>query len=589
MILQALYSYYQRKSQGENPVLPPFGYSVEKIAFALLLDREGRVVGEPIDLRQPDAKGKLIPRRMVVPHPGGKRTVVDTPYFLWDKTDYLLGCHRENGKDMESGARFKVSNWHHQQVLKEPFNFFTHWQWEAVTSWRQWEDIAEGNLVFKREGATGFLHEEEEMRQAWQSWLASRESVQQGQCLITGEIADLESVHLPIMGVPGAQTSGAAIVSFNQSAFTSYGKEKSLNAPISTVAAHGYTAALNQMLRTGSNQKVQIGDSTTLFWAERENPAESLIAQFFAPPLPPAKGKPVAEDDETTRKRIAAILAALADRGGWSGVVSDWDPAVRFFVLGLAPNAARLSVRFWFTDTLGVLLDRLRQHYQDLAIERDRPDTQPEFPPLWLLLRKIAMEGKGENIPPNLAGAVMLAILTGGPYPHALLQAVMIRIRAEHEIDYYRAALVKACLVRLARLANPSSPKETVTMSLDPERTDPPYRLGRLFAVLEHAQAGALGNPNATIRDRYFGTASANPRGVFPLLLRLNQHHLQKMRQEKPGWAVTTDRRIGEIMETMDNLPAHLSLEEQGLFVLGYYHQRNALYRKADSNDNQES
>jgi CRISPR-associated protein Csd1 len=243
------------------------------------------------------------------------------------------------------------------------------------------------------------------------------------------------------------------------------------------------------------------------------------------------------------------------------------DPDVRFYILGLSPNNARLAVRFWNVSTFGQLVERLGRHFRDTDVERQF-ERDPEYPPFWQIVLETAPLRKSENVPPLLAGAITRAILTGSPYPRSLFTSILGRIRADRVVNYMRAAILKAYLVR--------NHQEEVPMSLDTERKDPAYRLGRLFALLEKAQKDAT-NPAATIRDRYFGAASATPAAVFPQLLRLGQHHISKA--EYGGYI---DKLIAEVVDGIDELPKHLSLEDQGLFTLGYYHQRNALFRKSE-------
>jgi CRISPR-associated protein Csd1 len=247
------------------------------------------------------------------------------------------------------------------------------------------------------------------------------------------------------------------------------------------------------------------------------------------------------------------------------------DPSLKFYILGLSPNASRLSVRFWHVSTIEEMARKLGQHFADLHIQRNF-DNEPEFPGIWQLLRETAVQRKSENISPLLGGAVMRSILTGAPYPQNLLSATLCRIRADQDINYLRAAIIKACLVRKARVTH--TLKE-VAVSLDEKNHSPAYLLGRLFAVLEKAQKDAIPEANTSIKDRYFGSASATPRSVFPVLLRLSQHHIQKAK-----YGQVSDKRIEEIMCLIKEFPAHLSLEDQGLFALGYYHQRQAFFMK---------
>ncbi len=309
-----------------------------------------------------------------------------------------------------------------------------------------------------------------------------------------------------------------------------------------------------------------IGDTTTVFWTEKPSPVEDLLADLFA-------GKWEKEEqnaeDPGLKADLRLFLEAVRDGKQPYGI----DPTVPFFILGLAPNASRLAVRFWHASTVGEMQERIGRHFRDLAIQRNYPD-EPEFPGMWQLLVETAVQRKTDNINPSLAGALMRAILTGSPYPQSLLSAVVGRTRADQTVNYFRAAMIKACLVRKFRILN-HYPME-VTMSLNKESTNTAYLLGRLFAVLEKAQRDALGQTvNATIRDRYYSSASTTPAAVFPLLIRLAQHHIQKAE-----YGFINDRMIEEIMAGIEKFPAHLSLDDQGLFALGYYHQRQDFYQK---------
>jgi CRISPR-associated protein Csd1 len=257
------------------------------------------------------------------------------------------------------------------------------------------------------------------------------------------------------------------------------------------------------------------------------------------------------------------------------------DPDIKFYILGLSPNAARIAVRFWYVCTVGQLEERIGQHFRDLRIQKSF-DSEPDFPGVWRLLRETVNQKASDKSPqPLLAGAVLRSIVEGTAYPQALQNAVINRIRADQEINYVRAAILKAVLVRKNRLYQQGM---EVSMALDKENKNPAYLLGRLFAVLERAQQDALGaGINATIKDRFFGSASATPKVVFPQLLRLAQHHI-----EKAEYGRMRDKQIEEILADLTEFPAHLSLDEQGLFAIGYYHQRQDFFKgKEHSKQNQ--
>jgi CRISPR-associated protein Csd1 len=307
-------------------------------------------------------------------------------------------------------------------------------------------------------------------------------------CLVTGKLDEPVRLHTAIKGVRGAQSSGANIVSFNLDAFRSFGKEQGLNAPVGKTAEFAYTTALNTMLAKGSRQRILVGDATTVFWGERKNPLEDLFADLF--------GEPAKENPDQLTRAVKNLYSAPTS--GAPPMDEDYTP---FFVLGLAPNAARIAVRFWHAGTVGETARQIKRHFDDCAVVHG-PD-QPDYLSLFRLLVSTATQGKAENIAPNLGGEFMKAILAGTPYPLNLLSAAIRRCRAEREVTHPRAALIKGILAREARYYQKIE-KET-GMGLDPSNMNVGYRLGRLFAVLEKAQEEANPGINATIRDRFMG------------------------------------------------------------------------------------
>ena len=367
------------------------------------------------------------------------------------------------------------------------------------------------------------------------------------------------------------------MVSFDKDAFKSFGKERGANAPVSERAAFAYAASLNALLEHNSKRRIQIGDATTVFWAEaarddtRAGAAEDLLSMLVAPPT-----------DAEEIAKVADKLAAIAKGRPLTEVDPAVDKDTQFCVLGLAPNAARVSIRFWHRNTIGELARRIAEHWRDLRLE---PAPRGTPPAAWRLLKETAAQGKAQNIPPTLGGALMRAIFGGGRYPRSLLAAVIGRMRADKDVNGLRAAICKACLARDHRLG---FEEEDVPVGLSREEANPAYRLGRLFAVYESVQRAALGNNvNATIKDRYFGAASATPASVFPLLERNSVSHLASLRKgDKGGLARWFDGEIDEILAGMDTeFPRSLRLEDQGRFAIGYHHQRKTR-RKVDTEDN---
>jgi len=357
-------------------------------------------------------------------------------------------------------------------------------------------------------------------------------------CLITGQPATAARLHTAIKGVWGAQTSGANIVSFNLEAFTSYNKEQGNNAPVGQAAAFAYTTALNHLLDRNSRQRLQLGDASTVFWAQQEDrEAEDAFAAIFG------------QDDPDARSGLIRSLLAAVRSGQFDGGRGD----NRFHVLGLAPNAARLSVRFWHAAPLHEIARQIRQWFDDLAIARSADD--PEYPSLFRLLTACAVLGKAENIPPRLGGEIMRSIFAGERFPASWLNAAVMRSRAEQRVNYHRAAAIKACLNRQLRFTSSSFPAKELLPVLDLDNDNPAYRLGRLFATLEKIQEEASPGLNATIRERYYGAASSTPVSVFTTLLRLKNHHLAKIEQR--GRAVQFERLLGEILGGVAEFPKH--------------------------------
>jgi len=434
-----------------------------------------------------------------------------------------------------------------------------------------WADVLESNpvLSFRLQGDTDLVCQRPAVVHA-ALHAAAGDDAPQAMCLVTGETAPVERLHTSIKGVWGAQTSGANIVSFNTRAFESYGKteRQGENAPVSRAAAFAYTTALNHLLRKDSPQRIQVGDASTVFWAERESEFETLAADIF--------GDPPKDDPDAGTHAVHALLEALH-----SGKWGHSDEHLHFYVLGLAPNAARISIRFFHCVTLQELGERIAQHFKDLELVRGPHDAQ--YPSLFRLLTAVALQNKADNIPPNLGGSVVDAILSGvnTPYPSLWLNAAVGRCRAEHNANYLRAAAIKACLNRQQRhaaLSSPSiAPEQEFLPMLDLSNPNPAYRLGRLFAVLEKIQEEASPGLNATIRDRYYGAASSTPVAVFTTLLRLKNAHLKKLTPGRTAWF---EQLLGEVLGPVTDFPKHLPLPDQGRFALGYYHQRQDFFSK---------
>ncbi|MBW2186618.1 MAG: type I-C CRISPR-associated protein Cas8c/Csd1 [Deltaproteobacteria bacterium] len=579
MILQALNHYYHRMLDDPNSGMPPYGTSIENISFALVLNEKGELQ-DVEDLRLVEGK-KLRPCKLAVPA-AVTRTSGVKANFLWDKAAYVLGAD-DSGATESNRKKFDafialledvgldLDDPALQAVLKFLHNLNCQNSEEITSQFQPWADLCTANLVFRLDGTKGFIHNRAPIQNAWIAYGEKQDTAPKVQCLITGEESLSQAlVHTPIKGVLGGQTSGGYIVSFNATAFTSYGKDK---VDVAETSAFAYTTALNALLSGKNKQKITIGGTTITFWAESASPAEDLLADLFDPPSVTDK-KITSEDDQQTTQKIHSLLTAVRDGKRVEDIVPDLDESVQFYLLGLAPNAARLSIRLWESNSLGELLKKIGRYFDDLSIVRQF-DNEPEFPPMWRLLCQTATLGKSENISPVLAGGLARAMLTGAPYPQSLLATVLGRIRAEHDVTYFRAALLKAFLVR-------NNEQMEVSMSLDPQRKDSPYLLGRLFATLEKAQEDAIPGTNATIKDRYIGSASATPGQVFHVLLKNSANHIAKLRKdpERKGRAIHYEIMIQEIVDGFNDFPKTQTSEQQGLFMVGYYHQRKAFFTK---------
>lgn len=590
MILQALVRYYQRLVERGAKGIARYGYSLEKISYEILLTPDGDVA-QVNDIRDTSGKRPL-PRMLDVPQPA-KRTADIKSNFLWDKTSYVLGVSKTSKRADKEHEAFKAL---HEEALAGTEDaglgallaFLRNWSPDRFTTPVFPAEVLDTNVVFRLDGEHGYLHQRE-VAQALRAKLlrgdtdendAAKNDSTTAMCLVSGETAPVARLHPSIKGVPGAQTAGASIVSFNLDAFTSYGKSQGDNAPVSEQAAFAYTTVLNYLLRRSeqNRQRVQIGDTSVVFWAEAESAgAAEKAEQTFADILNPRA------EDSTEADRARQILESVAKGRELTEIDPGLAPSTRLYVLGLAPNASRLSIRFWQTDTLEVFTNRLVQHVEDLRVEPLPWRSAPS--PYRLVLATVPnREGampKADDAIDNLVGEMMRAILSGGLYPHSLLANTVMRFRSDGNLSGLRVALCKGVLAREQRLGIRTSDEE-IPVSLDKQSTQPGYLLGRLFAVLEYVQRSALGGQvNATIRDRYYGAASATPASIFPVLLRNTQNHVSKLRKERAGQAVTLEKEIREIVSGLpEQFPRSLKIEEQGRFAIGYYHQSQSHFTK---------
>lgn len=603
MIIEALYQHYNTLRRRPDSSVPPPGFSLVPVAWAFNLSADGELL-DVIPLGKQEGK-RFVPVEMMVPEPAKRAGMAVIPCFLCDNSKYIIGDDNKGNPELSRKA-FAASRELHLEALQDVDDegaqavcrYFSKWDPERAREHSALrpalDDVLAGrNIVFRLDSAgAGYVHDRPKVQDAWLRYRASKSAEVVGQCLVTGEEAPIARIHPSIKGVTGAQPAGAALSSYNLRAFESYGKTQNYNAPLSEAVAFGYTTALNYML-SNPRQRLQLDANTTVvFWSERPDgeKEETLIAQLLDLPggqekAPEADGPVV---DPETARLVRDVLERVRRGRPIDFEALQVDPQARFYILGLSPNSSRLSVRFWHADTFGRLVERVAQHHVDMTVVAP-PWRQGDFISVREILRETAPQREWDRVPPLLGGGLMRAILNGQPYPQALYTAMLSRIRTDtkERVNYVRAAVIKATLLRnlragwrFAGITDSNGTEVTLTVSLDLNNKTPAYLLGRLFAVLEKVQEEANPGINATIRDHYFGAASATPRYVFPQLLRLAQHHIAKAQ-----YGDVSDRLIESILVDLNDFPTHLDLGQQGLFMLGYYHQRQAFFEKSSSKE----
>ena len=601
MILQALTRYYDILLKDDESEIAPPGYSSTGISFALNISANGELL-DVFPLFEQVQRGKKMeekPKRMIVPEQVKKSSGLISN-FMWENSAYMLGISDSEKPDYAS-KRFKEFCRFHKELLanaKSPVTkavvaFLDNYDSQKGTKHPKIAPHLEtmlkgGNLVFMFNGK--FAHEDIDIQQAWEIYKAGGDAVF-GQCLITGETAPIARLHPSLKGIRGASAFGGSLVSFNDYAYESFNKSQGLNSPVSEKAASAYTTALNYLLSSSNeNRKFTIGDTTVVYWAETEKKGYAKAFMGLCEPEIVEVEPPTEEENKPVRgKKAEKRLKKVAEKVrrvqalDVKHLLEGLDENPRFYILGLAPNAARVSVRFFHSDPFDKVVEKMMKHYKDLEIAKEFDDQHTYLTIQDILKETVSPKASDQDASPLLAGSVFRAILENTPYPAALYNAIINRVRADQDekftkkISYARAAIIKAYLIRKYRNQPQHPIQEVLIMSLNEQSTIPAYLLGRLFAVLEKVQQEAIGDVNASIKDRYFTSACASPKSVFPTLLRLSQHHISKA---EFGYA--RDNRIEKILGLLDveknPIPSHLSLDEQGVFVLGYYHERKDLW-----------
>lgn len=574
MILQALVKYYENLA--EQGKVSRLGWCHAKVSYEINLSSEGDIIG--ITSRKiADMRGKKVvwvPANLVVPEMVTRSSGV-AANFLCDNSKYMLGIDAD-GTNSRVVDCFQATKEKHGQILQSAqgktaraiLAYFEKWDPQKASEHpvirENWEELTEGgNLIFSVEGQEA--QEDPEIRDCWENYRARNGGEDNGICLVTGKKAEISRIHKAIKGVPGAQSSGAALVSFNALSFESYGKEQSYNAPVGKYAEFAYTTALNYLL-SQRDYTFSLGDSMIVYWAEsgKEQYQKCFLNMF----------KPTKDN----QKKLKDIFDSLKEGTRVYLEDAEMDPKQNFYILALAPNAARLSVRFFYVNSFGKIIQNIADHYERLKIVKPAWEEQDYLGIRDMLNETVNQKSKDKTPVPNMAALVLQAILSGGRYPASLYTYTLIRIRAEcGNVNWKRAAIIKAFLIK-----NYNCMKGENLMGLNEDRNDIAYVLGRLFSVSESIQKEANPTITTTIHDRYFNSACATPAVIFPVLLKLKNSHMKKLERDKGGAKVYYEKEVGKIMGKFDDFPKRLSLEQQGQFALGYYHQQQEKYKKGE-------
>ncbi len=460
--------------------------------------------------------------------------------------------------------------------------------WWVRTAAGQEERLGNGDqFTFQVDGQLPLL-DEGVVRPHWRARyaeeLAEKDSESpEGLCMVTGDHnVPIAATHLPkIAGVPGTQSFGASIVSFDKEAFTSYGFDQSLNAPVSTQAVAAYTNALNRLIER-DDHSYRIGQTILCFWARESEVASSIIANLLKQPQPDA---------------VAKFLKAP-----WAGVDRQIVQQDRFFSVTLAGNAGRVVVRHWMQTTVRAAGENLAQWFRDLHIvalaaheersKRSKSRASPaqdkeQMPPLALFRLACATVRDAKELQTETLAQLYRAALEGSTPSVALIKPILHRLRADLQ-KYGIKTLLNLSRFALLRLLLNRNRKECDPM-IEPkvfDTDDVAYNCGRLLAVLAETQAKAHGYrlEGAGVAERYFGTGSVSPASVFPLLLRLNRHHLDKIRKSDrfASHAHFIENEMKDILSKFQpegeglppQFPRHLDLQAQGRFAIGFYQQK---------------
>ena len=578
MILKALYDYYNRCGN-----LPAPGMEEKEIGFVIVISKEGKFI------RFEDCRTDKTIGRVYLVKKHVSRSSAAVANYLYDNSAYVLGYSDKDDSE-KNQLYFNTFVEKVQSILdrmpdnsdiRTLMNFYAQGR-EAIHSEVEqdplWEDIKK-NLSkkysvfsFRIEGDLRILAEKKELMQTNEG---TRNDNSRGLCMVTGVQGELVDTTTATM-IQGSQATAKLVAFQVNSGYDSYGKEKCGNAPISHEAEFAYTTALNTMLRRDSRNKFTVGNRTFVFWASSNDKAAEQAEESLFDLLGYSEEK---KDNPNAKiEQVRKVFTAIYS-GSLSTSLED-----RFYILGLAPNSARIAVVYWSETPLRDFARKILRHFDDMEIIDTRKDRRP-YMGIKDILSAVTLGGKQSEATPNLPESIIKSIFLGTPYPYTLLSACIRRIRAESG-DGNAARITRIAIIK-AFLNRQNVNDKRMEIMLDKRNTNQGYLCGRLFAVLDRIQEDA--NGISSIRERYMNAASSTPSSVFATILNLSSHHLENLSNE--GKKVFYEKLKQEIIDKIssDGFPAHLDLQDQGRFFVGYYHQRQDFFNKKEENNNDES
>lgn len=567
MLLQSLVKLYE--AWAEKGEIEKLGWNPVKISYGISLDEEGNV-DEIIHLKTNAPKGnKEIPSLISLPMPV-KRSVGVASNFLYDNATYVFGYDNSNKPDRAKQCFDCFRNVGNKVLENSDDEFSTVIKKFLQKDYSEFENLSDlltelnctettvddilnkgANLLLMPLGK--FPTDSKAICESWNSYYEHSDAPK-GVCLVTGKDDHIAKLHPVIKNIRGAQAAGASLVSFNATAFDSYGKENGYNAPVSEYAAFAYTSALNKLV-SDNDHRVFSGDTTVVCWTEDgESAYQDVFAGIFN------------SDDEVKQKDLHDTIVSIVNGNEvkWEGI--PLNPSNNFYILGISPNSARLSVRFFIQNTFGKVMENLLKNQQ--RMEMVKPGFEKfNYIPLWRILGEtVNKKSRDKKCKPHLAGDVLNSIINDYNYPSTLYYGILGRISAEQNINWVKASVLKAYLLK----NYDSKYKEEITVDYNENSNNKAYLLGVLFSNLEEIQNTANPGIKSTIRDRYFTAASSTPSRVFPILIDLAQNHIKKI--SNVGAKVNCQKTLTETMSKLgDKFPNRLKLDEKGMFQLGYY------------------